>query len=164
MTEDIAIRPFQDQDWPSVWAILQPVFADGETYAFPPDISESQTRREWIERPSETQVVVIGPTIVGTYYLKANQPGQGSHVCNCGYVVDERARGRGLASKMCEHSQERARAMGFRAMQYNLVVTTNIGAIALWERHGFETVGRLPGAFHSPTSGYVDALVMFKTL
>ena len=158
------IRPYQDQDWASVWQILRPVFTEAETYAFPPDMSEAEARNEWIARPAETHVVLADGRLLGTYYLKANQPGQGAHVCNCGYVVDENARGRGMASRMCEHSQQRARALGFRAMQYNLVVATNIGAIAVWERQGFETVGRLPGAFLSPTRGYVDALVMFKAL
>lgn len=143
---------------------MEPVFAAGETYAFPRDMSSDAALREWVEKPVETFVAVSEGELVGTYYLKPNQAGPGSHVCNCGYVVAEAARGRGVASRMCEHSQERARALGFRAMQFNLVVTTNTGAIALWERHGFETVGRLPGAFCSPTAGYVDALVMYKQL
>jgi L-amino acid N-acyltransferase YncA len=159
-----SIRLFQPQDWNAVWAVLEPVFKAAETYAFAPDISQQEARREWIDKPSEVHVAEVNGDILGTYYVKANQSGQGSHVCNCGYVVDEKARGQGLASKMCEHSQQRAKALGFRAMQYNLVVSTNVQAITLWERHGFETVGRLPGAFRSPTQGYVDALVMYKTL
>jgi len=100
--------------------------------------------------------------IIGTYYLKPNQPGLGSHVCNCGYVVSDRARGHGVATLMCVHSQQEAVRLGFRAMQYNLVVSTNDGAIRLWKKLGFDIVGTLPGAFRHPRMGFVDAFVMFK--
>jgi RimJ/RimL family protein N-acetyltransferase len=102
--------------------------------------------------------------ILGTYYLKANQHGLGGHICNCGYIVSERARGKGIASIMCEHSQAEAVTHGFRGMQYNLVVSTNEGAIRLWKKHGFHVVGTLPGAFRDPDLGYVDAHIMFKQL
>jgi ribosomal protein S18 acetylase RimI-like enzyme len=105
-----------------------------------------------------------GQRVLGTYYLKPNQPTLGAHVCNCGYVVAEQARGQGIASAMCEHSQSEARALGFRAMQFNLVVSTNEGAIRLWRKHGFAVVGVLPGAFRHARLGYVDALVMYKQL
>ncbi len=88
----------------------------------------------------------------------------GSHVCNCGYIVDETARGRGIASEMCRHSQREALSLGFRAMQYNLVVSTNEGAVRLWKKHGFEVVGTLPEAFRHPRFGFVDAYVMYKRL
>ena len=102
--------------------------------------------------------------IFGTYYIKPNQPGLGAHVCNCGYIVSENARGQGIASSMCEHSQQVAVDLGFRAMQYNLVVSTNEGAIRLWKKHSFQVVGTLPNAFNSKSVGYVDALVIYKEL
>jgi GNAT superfamily N-acetyltransferase len=102
--------------------------------------------------------------MLGTYYIKENQPGLGSHVCNCGYVVAADAQGRGIATAMCEHSQREARAMGFRAMQFNLVVSTNTRAICLWQRLGYDIVATLPGAFRHSRLGYVDALVMYKSL
>jgi ribosomal protein S18 acetylase RimI-like enzyme len=102
--------------------------------------------------------------ILGSYFLKANFEGPASHVCNCRYAVSEQARGRGVASRLCEHSQEVGAASGFRAMQYNLVVSTNAGAVRLWKRMGFETVGTMPGAFRHPRLGFVDALVMCKRL
>jgi RimJ/RimL family protein N-acetyltransferase len=119
----------------------------------------------WIEMPQATYVAKdpVG-AVIGTYYLKPNQPALGSHVCNCGYVVSERARGQGVASLMCEHSQYEARRLGFRAMQFNLVVSTNEGAVRLWKKLGFDIVGTLPGAFRHPRDGYVDAFVMFKEL
>jgi ribosomal protein S18 acetylase RimI-like enzyme len=161
----IEIRSFSDGEWPAVWAIIQPVFRAGETYAVSPDIDEWGGRRIWIEVPLATFVAVDREgQIVGTYYIKPNQPGPGSHVCNCGYVVAEEARGQGVASAMCEHSQVEAVKRGFRAMQYNLVVATNTGAVRLWQRHGFEIVGTLPGAFRHPRLGFVDASVMYKQL
>ena len=109
-------------------------------------------------------MAVDGGRILGTYYLKANQAGGGDHVANCGYIVHPEATGRGIARRMCEHSLERARARGFRAMQFNFVVSTNGRAIRLWQTLGFETLGRLPLAFRHPVHGYVDALVMFRPL
>ena len=159
------IRAFRPDDWPAVWRILRPVFRAGETYAFAPDIAEGDAHREWIEKPSATFVATIDDgRPVGTYYLKPNQPALGAHVCNCGYVVAEAARGQGIATRMCAHSQREARARGFRAMQYNLVVSTNQTAVQLWQKLGFEIVGRLPGAFRHPRLGYVDAFVMYKSL
>jgi ribosomal protein S18 acetylase RimI-like enzyme len=102
--------------------------------------------------------------IVGTYYLRANQAGGGDHVANCGYMTAHRAQGRGLARLMLADSLERAKARGFRAMQFNFVVSSNERAIAIWESHGFRVVGRLPAAFRHPTRGFVDALVMHKLL
>ncbi len=161
----IRIQPFEPRHWPEVWGILRPVFRAGETYAFAPDIDEEEARRVWIGTPAATFVALEGgEQAVGTYYLKANQPALGAHVCNCGYVVAEAARGRGVASTMCEHSQAEARARGFRAMQFNLVVSTNEGAVRLWKKHGFQVVGVLPGAFRHARRGYVDALVMYKQL
>jgi ribosomal protein S18 acetylase RimI-like enzyme len=161
----IEIRPFQDDDWPDLWRILEPVFRAGDTYSFAADISESDARRAWIDIPDATFVAGAdsGP-VLGTYYIKPNQPGQGSHVCNCGYVVGAIARGQGIASLMCQHSQQEASARGFRSMQYNLVVSTNHGAIRLWQTHGFEIVGTLPEAFRHPDKGYIDAYVMYKKL
>ena len=101
---------------------------------------------------------------MGTYYLRRNQAGGGAHVCNCGYMVAPEARGHGVARAMCEHSMEAARRQGFRAMQFNFVVSTNVGAVRLWENLGFEIVGRLPSAFDSPSQGLVNAYVMFRTL
>jgi ribosomal protein S18 acetylase RimI-like enzyme len=159
------IRQFQSTDWPAVWAIIEPVFRAGETYAYSPDITEEDAHHAWIDKPAATFVAVADDgMLLGTYYIKPNQPGLGSHVCNCGYIVAEAARGKGVASTMCKHSQQEAVAMGFRAMQYNLVVSTNEVAVRLWKKHGFEVVGTLPGAYKHSRLGFVDALVMYKLL
>lgn len=113
-----------------------------------------------------TKTFVIEKTddLLGTYFIKPNQGGPGSHVCNCGYMVSSKARGMGLATKMCEHSQQIALELGFKAMQFNSVVSTNEGAVRLWQKLGFDIVGTLPKAFKHPTQGYVDAYVMYKWL
>jgi ribosomal protein S18 acetylase RimI-like enzyme len=102
--------------------------------------------------------------VLGTYYIRPNQSGGGRHVCNCGYVTASEAAGRGVARAMCAHSLEHARARGYRAMQFNFVVSTNTRAVALWQAMGFSIVGRLPGAFAHPALGDVDAFVMFQAL
>lgn len=159
------IREYRESDWPGVLPLLEETFRAGDTYAFSPESGAEEIHRVWVEAPARTFVACDPDGLIqGTYFIKANQPGLGAHVCNCGYVVARAAQGRGIAAQMCEHSQSEARAMGFRAMQFNFVVATNTRAIRLWERLGFSVVGRLPGAFHHQQLGYVDALVMFKTL
>jgi RimJ/RimL family protein N-acetyltransferase len=161
----ITIRLLEENDWPAVWQIIEPVFRAGDTYAFPRNISEEEAYQYWVTAPKGTYVAVDQDNIIlGTYYIKPNQPGQGNHICNCGYIVAEDARGQGIASTMCEHSQREAITQGFRAMQYNLVVSTNQGAVRLWKRHGFEVIGTIPQAFRHPLHGYVDAFIMYKQL
>ncbi len=161
----IEIRPFEEGDWAATWRIMLPVFRAGETYPFSPDITEEEAYALWVEMPSATFVAVDqDKEVLGTYYIKPNQPALGAHVCNCGYIVGENARSRGIASEMCAHSQREAVSRGFRAMQFNFVVSTNEGAVRLWKKHGFKIVGTLPEAFRHPMLGYVDAYVMYKQL
>ena len=160
----IEIRLYQEHDWPAVWRILEPVFRAGETYAMPERISEPEAYLYWVVSPAQTYVAVDGHTVLGTYYLKPNQQGPGDHICNCGYIVASSARGQGIATHMCRHSQSEAVEIGFLGMQYNLVVSTNLGAIKVWQREGFEIVGTIPKAFRHPALGLVDAYVMYKQL
>ena len=159
------IRRFHETDWPVVYPMLRTTFEAGDSYAFSPDSTEAEIHRVWIEVPTATYVACTPDgQVLGTYFIKPNQPGLGAHVCNCGYVVALAAQGQGIASAMCEHSQAEAIFMGFRAMQFNLVVSTNERAVRLWRKLGFSVVGTLPGAFRHLHLGYVDALVMFKKL
>ncbi|MFO8044666.1 MAG: GNAT family N-acetyltransferase [Halomonas sp.] len=161
----ITIRAYEPDDWPALWTILEAVFRAGETYAVPSGITEQDGHRLWIELPRAVCVAVDETgTPLATYYLKANQAGPGDHVANCGYIVSRTARGQGLAGQMCKHSLVLARDLGFTAMQYNLVVSTNDVAIRLWQTHGFAIAGTLPGAFRHPTLGRVDAHVMYRLL
>lgn len=158
------IRRARPDDWNSIWSILEPTIRAAETYSLDPSMTEAQARDYWLGRDRETFVAEIDGQILGTYYLRPNQAGGGAHVCNCGYMTSALATGRGIARRMCEHSLEYARSRGYRAMQFNFVVSTNERAVRLWQSLGFETVGRLPAAFRHPTHGYVDALVMFQSL
>lgn len=158
------IREATDKDFDGIWSIFHEVVAAGETYAYERDTSRDQAQKIWVETPRKTFVAVEDGRISGTYYLKTNQAGPGSHVCNCGYMVSSVARGKGLATLMCEHSQETAIELGYLAMQYNFVASSNEGAVRLWHKLGFETVGTLPEAFYHPGKGYVDAFVMYKSL
>ena len=161
----IKIRPFESADWSTLWSMLQTLFAAGDTYTFSPQSTEAEIHKAWIELPAATFVACNeAGEILGTYFIKPNQPGLGAHVCNCGYVVSASAQGQGIASQMCEHSQKLAVEMGFRAMQFNFVVSTNTGAVRLWQKLGFEIVGTLPGVFQHQKLGFVDAIVMFKNL
>jgi ribosomal protein S18 acetylase RimI-like enzyme len=158
------LREATREDFDQVWPIFQEIAAAGETYPYPRDITKEQARKLWMDAPRKTYVFEEDGKILGTYYIKTNQAGPGDHVCNCGYMVSSAARGRGLATAMCEHSQGIARELGYKAMQFNFVASSNEGAVKLWNKLGFATVGRLPKAFHHPSAGYVDALVMYKWL
>jgi ribosomal protein S18 acetylase RimI-like enzyme len=153
-----------DSDRDAIWAILEPMIRAGETYTLPRNMSKQQALEYWFSSEKETYVWEENGAVLGTYFLKANQQGGGAHVANCGYVTAPAAQGRGIARQMCLHSLKRAKERGFRAMQFNFVVSTNERAIKLWTSLGFQIVGRLPLAFEHPKLGIVDALVMLKQI
>jgi ribosomal protein S18 acetylase RimI-like enzyme len=158
------VRPATAADGQGILEVIEPVFRAGETYTVPRDISPADALAYWLADGHEVFVFEDDGKILGTYFLQANQRGGGGHVANCGYITADKAAGRGIARVMCSYSLERAKARGFRAMQFNFVVATNERAVKLWQSLGFAIVGRLPGAFLHPRLGYVDALVMFKSL
>jgi ribosomal protein S18 acetylase RimI-like enzyme len=158
------IRHATEANATAIWSILEPVFRGGETYMIARDITREAALAYWLDARHETFIAVEGEQVLGTYYLRANQGGGGAHVANCGYITAPAAQGRGIARAMLNHSLERARQRGFRAMQFNCVVSTNTRAVALWQDNGFAIVGTLPGAFCHPAAGYVDALVMYRQL
>ncbi|MEM7359796.1 MAG: N-acetyltransferase [Pseudomonadota bacterium] len=158
------IRAATDHDFDAIWPIFSQIVKAGDTYAYARDTNKEQARTIWMDSPRATYVAEKAGEILGTYYIKTNQAGPGAHVCNCGYMVSSAARGQGLATAMCEHSQQEAVRLGYSAIQYNFVASSNEGAIRLWTKLGFLTVGRLPNAFNHPERGLVDALVMFKWL
>lgn len=160
----VLIRPAEAGDAEAVWTIFREVVASGDTYAFAPDTRREEALRLWMEAPLATYVAERDGAVVGTYYLKINQPGPGAHVCNAGFMVPARERGRGIGCLMARHALEEAPRLGFTAMQFNLVVATNTGAIALWESLGFTIVGTLPKAFRHARFGFVDAHVMYREL
>ena len=158
------IRPAAEADRDAIWDIFHEVVAAGDTYAFDPGMLREEALAYWFEAGTHTYVAESDRRVVGTYILRANQAGPGAHVANAAYMVAKDARGLGVGRKMAEHSLSEARRLGFRAMQFNFVVSTNASAIHLWQQLGFKIVGTLPGAFRHPQAGYVDVYVMFRSL
>src|SRR6266568_8951291 len=153
------IREIGADEFGLVWPIFQTVISSGDTYAYDPETTFEEARVLWTRPPSRCFVAEENGRVVGAYCVKPNQLGLGSHVANAAYMVGSEARGRGVASRLCEHSLDVARRSGFVSMQFNFVVATNEVAIRLWERHGFEIVGRVPDAFRHKVLGLTDALI-----
>ena len=155
------IRAAGHEEHEPIWRIFEPVIRAGETYTPPRDASREEALAYWFARGDEVFVPEDAEgAIVGTYSFRPNRTGGGSHIANCAYLVAAAAEGRGVGRALCEDSLRRAKAKGFRGMQFHFVVSTNERAVHLWQSCGFEIVGRLPGAFAPPSLGYVDALVM----
>jgi len=158
------IRPACPDDADAVWEIFHAIARRGDTYTFDPGISREEALAWWFGAGTHTFVAESEGQIRGTYLVKANQPGAGSHVANAAFMVAPTASRMGIGRAMGEHALRTARELGFRAMQFNFVVSTNRAAVALWQGLGFAIVGQLPGAFGHPEHGYVDAYVMFRSL
>jgi ribosomal protein S18 acetylase RimI-like enzyme len=182
------IRPATDADHDAIWKIFHEVVAAGDTYALDANISREDALAYWFASGTHTYIAELDrqsvgeadsflgaatqsptaetkhPVIGGTYILKANQSGGGAHVANAGFMVSASARGQGLGRAMAEHCLSETRRLGFRAMQFNYVISTNTAAIHLWQDLGFEIVGTLANAFRHPDKGYVDVYVMYRSL
>lgn len=164
MIDGLVIRVLRPDEFELAWPIFSAVIAAGDTYSYAPDMTLEAARDLWTTAPARTYLAERAGEAVGCYLLKPNQPGLGDHVANAGYMVAPAARGQGIASALCEHSMTAARQAGFTAMQYNFVVASNTGAIRLWQRHGFQIVGQVPGAFRHRTLGPTDIHVMHRHL
>jgi ribosomal protein S18 acetylase RimI-like enzyme len=160
----LVILPAREIDADAIWRIFHAVVSTGDTYAFDPDISREEALALWMGPKAHTYVASEDGRIIGTYVLKANQPGLASHVANAAFMVAPECQARGVGRAMAEHCLAQARRLGFRAMQFNLVVSTNVHAVGLWRKLGFQIVGQLPGAFNHRQLGYVDAYVMYRSL
>ena len=159
------IRKATNTDHDAIWAILEPIFRAGETYVIDPTCSRDAGLGYWFAGLHTVYVAVADDGgVLGTYFIQPSQIAQGAHVANCGYATAPQARGQGVARAMLAHSQDTARGAGYRAMQFNFVVSSNTRAVTTRQRDGFEIVGTLPQAFDHPTHGYVDAYVMYKPL
>jgi L-amino acid N-acyltransferase YncA len=164
ITSLLNIRLAVDADREAIWNIFHDVVAAGDTYVFDPNTSRDEALAYWFRPGTHSYVAEQNRQVVGSYILKANQPGLGAHVANAGYMVATSARGLGVGRKMGEHSLIEARRLGFRAVQFNFVVSTNESAVHLWQDLGFKIVGTLPGAFRHAQKGFVDVYVMFRSL
>jgi L-amino acid N-acyltransferase YncA len=160
------IRDATAADWPAIWPFLHRIVAAGDTFTWDVDTPEDVARATWLHlnSPGRAFVAVDNGAVVGTAEIHPNQPGPGSHVANAGFMVDPQHAGRGIGRALAEHVLDRATADGYRAMQFNAVVETNVNAVALWRSLGFEIVGTVPEAFKHPTAGYVGLHVMHRRL
>jgi GNAT superfamily N-acetyltransferase len=150
--------------WEGIWTIFRQVVSPGDTYVYDPATDKPTAHQIWMCPEAKPFVALRDGQIVGTYILKPNQPALGSHVANAGFMVHPEARGAGVGLAMGRHALETARSLGYSAMQFNFVVSTNTAAVELWQKLGFSIVGRLPGAFRHARLGFVDAYVMFREL
>jgi len=158
------IRPAINADHDAIWNIFHEILVAGDTYAFDPQMPREEALAYWFRADTHTYVAEKDDDVVGTYILRPNQLGPGSHVANAAFMVARDAEGAGVGRRMAEHCLSEARRMGFRAMQFNFVVSTNTRAIHLWKQLGLKIVGTVPGAFRHPEKGYVDVYVMFRSL
>jgi len=160
----LTIREATETDADAVWEMLRQVFEEGDSFPSEADTPREDALARWFGPHARACVACLDGRPVGTYSLKPNRPGRGSHVANCGYVVLRAHRGEGIGAALVEDSLERARQQGYRAVQFNLVVSTNEAAVHLYQKLGFEIVARLPDAFRHRRLGLVDAYVMYRTL
>ncbi|HEX8248550.1 MAG TPA: N-acetyltransferase [Pyrinomonadaceae bacterium] len=171
----LEIRKALEADKPQVWEIIKDVIATGDTYIFYPDSPREKMLAYWFAADKKTYVALwseptattaegLNQKIVGTFFLKDNQPDLGSHVANAGYMVAPAAKGKRVGRTMAEFSLEEARRLGYRAMQFNFVVKSNEVAVRLWQNLGFEIIGEIPEAFNHAQNGLTNALIMYRKL
>lgn len=162
----LSIHPYGPQHEDAVWTIIHAVVQSNDTYSYPSDMSRQEALAVWVEQPAHTFVAVNDENdeVVGTYYLKPNRLGNGSHVANAGFMVAPNARLLGVGKAMGRHAIKTAKEYSFVALQFNFVVSTNTVAIRLWQSLGFEIVATLPKAFNHGQLGLVDAHVMYLLL
>jgi L-amino acid N-acyltransferase YncA len=159
---EMNIRLATDSDRDAIWEIFREVIAASETYPIERDIPRERALAYWFKHNAHVSVAESEKGIVGSYTLHQNQAAGGAHVANAAFIVAKSARGQGIGRAMGEHCLKEARRLGYRAMQFNFVVSTNESAVKLWQDLGMKIVGTLPGAFRHPTRGYVDVYVMYQ--
>jgi GNAT superfamily N-acetyltransferase len=161
----VQLREATAADWPQIYPFFRAIVAEGRSYAFPDGLSLDEARSWWMEQPpGRTVVAVVDDEIVGSVKMGPNRPGRGSHIATASFMVDPDRRGLGIGRALGQHLLEWAAASGYRGIQFNAVVETNLGAVRLWQSLGFDIVGTVPDAFHHPEHGYVGLHVMFRRL
>tara|TARA_B100000767_G_scaffold58757_1_gene54494 strand:- start:441 stop:908 length:468 start_codon:yes stop_codon:yes gene_type:complete len=152
------------EDFERFWGTFSQIVQAQETYALDAEVSYQHAFELWWARPLKTFIFESQGDVRGSYYLKANGEGPSGHICNCGYMVKAAFQGQGIAKRLCEHSQVIAKELGFKAMQFNSVVSTNVAAVHLWKTLGYQIIGTIPKGYQHRQLGYVDCYVMHKFL
>ncbi|MDY8136412.1 GNAT family N-acetyltransferase [Aquimarina sp. 2201CG5-10] len=147
-----------------IWEIFSKVIRSGDTYVFDPETPKKELEKHWFSDYMETFVIEENKQILGTYIIKPNQIDLGSHIANCSYMVSPEAQGKGIGKKLCEHSIQFAKEQGYKAIQFNIVVSTNEPAVRLWKKYGFRIIGTTPKGFKHKELGFVDTYIMYKEL
>jgi len=160
----IQIRKATAEDADEVWAIIKEVIATGDTYVFAPDSPKEKMLGYWYGEDRHTYVALLDGKVVGTFVLKDNQPDLGSHIANAGYMTSPRVFGKGIGRMMCEFSLEEAKRLGYAAMQFNIVIKSNVRAVALWQKLGFGIIGEIPDAIRTRQGELVNAYIMYRKL
>ena len=152
----------QDQD--AIWEILQNIIKKGSSFAYPSNLTKEEMLAYWLAEDKHAYVALEDDEVIATFFMKDNQPGRGSHIANAAYAIAEKHAGKGIGQKVGEYSLIEAKRLGYKAMQFNLVVKSNVRAVSLWKRIGFEIIGEIPDAFFHPQEGYTNAYVMYRKL
>lgn len=160
----VKIRLATAQDFDEIYRIFKAVIAKGDTYINRAETTRQEIEAKWMNKDVKTFIAENDGKIVGAYLLKPNHVDRGSHIGNASYIVDENARGLGVGKALALHSIDMAKEIGYRGMQFNFVVSTNIAAVNLWKSVGFQIIGTIPQGFKHETLGYVDAYIMFLKL
>lgn len=160
----LAMRKATSKDAEAIWKILKEVISRGDSFVFDPDSPKEKMMAYWMESEKHTYVAVLDNSIVGSFFIKTNQPGLGSHIANAGYMTSPLASGKGIGKAMGQFSLEEARRLGYKAMQFNIVVKSNERAVRLWQSLGFKIIGEIPEAFNHKTLGMTNAYVMYQKL
>ena len=164
MSAGLQIRAATNDDRDAIWEMFRATVAPGDAFVYAPNTSREEAMGYWFAAGTDAFVVEQDGKIIGSYILRPNRPGLGNHVANAGFMVHPGARGLGVGRALGEHCLREARRRGYRAMQFNFVISTNESAVRLWQQLGFTIVGTLPGAFRHAQKGFVDAYVMFRSL
>lgn len=160
----MTVRKATLRDYDSVWSIFSSVIKTGDTYVFDPETPVEDLQKLWFADHMATFVIEEEGVVLGTYIIKPNQPDLGSHIANASYMIHPDAQGKGIGKLLCQHSIDFAKSAGYHAIQFNIVVSSNDAAVALWEKFGFEIIGTTPDGFRHQTLGLVDTHIMYKKL
>ncbi len=161
---ELLIQPTTPNDWEAIWPIFNAVVQDQSSYSFDPNWTSAEAQQRWFAPDKTVYVATIDGVVAGTFYIRPNFEGPASHIANAGFMVSPNYRRRGIARTMGKFSLEEAKNLGFTAMQFNLVLASNTGAVTLWQSLGFEVIGTLPEAYHHRTAGLVAAHIMYRKL
>lgn len=160
----IIIRKAREDDKDNIYKIAKDVLKTGDTYTMPPNSKKNEILRYWFGDKKSTFVALMNNQIVGFFYIKPNQAELGNHISNASYMVSPKFQNMGIGRKMGEYSLKKAKEMGYKAMQFNFVVKSNISAVKLWQKLGFRIIGEIPKAFRHSTKGLVNAYIMYREL